>query len=77
MSKKKSGETKHVDKRIKVELPRDVRKQFERVSRETGVSIPNLVKLYVAGYRLINPSKELEKVNRALDRYLVHSATRN
>jgi len=75
--KRKGGEGRRAKNGVRVDLPRDVRKQFERVSRETGVSIPDLVRLYVAGYRLINPRKELEKVERALDRYLVHSATRD
>ena len=75
--KRKGGEGRRAENGVRVDLPRDVRKQFERVSRETGGSIPDLVRLYVAGYLLINPSKELEKVERALDRYLVHSATRD
>ena len=77
MLKRKGGEGRRAENGVRVDLPRDVRKQFERVSRETGVSIPDLVRLYVAGYRLINPRKELGKVERALDRYLVHSATRD
>ncbi|MEM2145289.1 MAG: hypothetical protein QW279_08005 [Candidatus Jordarchaeaceae archaeon] len=67
MKEKRSGKGKSKqDERILESLPKELRKQFELISKETSVSMPSSMKLYLKNYRLLNSDGELKKANKVL-----------